>query len=651
MAEFDPDAYLADFDPDKYLGATPKPKEETLGEKALGYVSSGLSGLNRGLFALPHRAGLTRALGKTLFPNLTPEEAEAKVEFRHLPSERKNPMTASLGAGLGVTPYMALIPGAAGPIAMGATQGAVAGNLLSESNTLGGSLADTGVGAATGAATSALPVAMGKLSEKLNRTRLRQTVKGAGVTPDDVATLREKVGTPYGDVGVEAGAAAVNLKTPSGKPIVETFQPPDVKLKRLGEAANYWGPRVGELAKEADSISPGSVDVDTILNRMGRHVSEMDTGPERAFAGGKNAERAAELLAAFRKEAKGYRATSTNVELGAPPQGRLGLSTTELVPGPEATFPAPRQIGTDVAYQGGLPITGTSLHAGPESVMFRPASSSPSIQQRALLDELTSGRPRAIPPESKPVGQTLGIQRDMFGTPSGAAVPNGPLMTQDPAIAQSVAGQGRINQPSFPERALPTAISTNVTPKTMDVREAIAFKRWLQDEVYTTARRTNPNRPADAIRKDPDLLFKQKLANVFKEEAEKGFERAMPHKATAFAEANGKYSDLMDFEFIISNSANKAASKPSSGDVSRYGYRAFLYPAIAGAAATGNLPVAGAAAGGELAHILAQRYGHQAAAATAKAAAGGAERMSRIDPQLPMQVLLAELLRSKKEGQ
>jgi hypothetical protein len=643
------------FVPDKPTTFVPDAPEESLLDKAGSYARAGLSGLNRGLFALPHRAGLTRALGKAMFPDLSPEEAEAKVEFRHLASERKNPITASMGGAVGVTPYMMAVPGAGGLLATAGTQGAVASNLLSESNTLGGSLWDTVKGAAGGLVAQGLPMAMGKAESTFERAAARHALKGTGASPSEIAMLRDKVGTEYGDVGLEAGRAARNLRTPEGNQVLGPLTNPPAKLENIGKVATHYGPQVDEIVAQADRARPGAVDMDAVLGRFHKEAAALDTGPERAFAGGRNAEKAADLLAAFRSEVKGYKPTSTNVELGAPPQGRLGLPTNELVAGPEATFPAPRQIGTEVAYQGGLPLTHTSLQAGPEVVTSRAR-----VQPGSQLDMMHQRDPR-VPARSllpdEPVGQTVGVQRDMFGTPSGAAVPNGPLMTQDPGVAQSVAGQGRMNAPSFPERAPPAPTSTNVVPKQMDVAEAIAFKRWLQDDVYTTSRQMNPERPAEAISKSPELRFKQKLASIFRDESEKAVGVALPDKAQAFADANRNYNEAMTWKYILENQANKHAAKGSSLDLSNYATRHLLFPMVAGGAATGNtgvgLALAGATLAGEVGSHAAGVYGHPLASALyggLEKQAGRAATMTPNQAQTVTQMLAAMLASKKKES-
>ena len=418
----------------------------------------------------------------------------------------------------------------------------------------------------------------GGLRGALEKWSAAKALRARKPTEGDTQLLRAQHSTPYGDVAVDAGRVARDMTMPgTNEPVFTVLGSPKTQLARLGQTAEHHGPIVKNIVDAVDQAAPGkAVDLDSLLGQIEGAVADTNTPAERVMNSGRTTSNARQWLQRLRDEVateNRVRATSTDVALGQPPQGRLGLSTTELVPGPEVTLPPQRQAGTEVSFQQGLPLTRTSLTAGPESI-----NRSVPVP-RSINDGLIS-----YPPTQVPSGSTVGVQRSMFGTPEASAVQGPPVMTQDPAIAQSVARQGRINPPSFPERAQPVAEATNfVFDPRSTASELWSLVKDLQKRVYAKASERYPGNKnvAEAVKNDPEFAFLMRVADIGKQELERTVSRVKPDALGQFLAAKEGYSNAQSFLPPTKSAANKQASGTGVNEwLSRFGFRHAAFPGI-----------------------------------------------------------------------
>jgi hypothetical protein len=436
----------------------------------------------------------------------------------------------------------------------------------------------------------------------LERFSAERALRARKPTEGDTQLLRAQHSTPYGDVGVDAGRVARDMTIPgTNEPVFTALGSPKEQLARLGQTAEHHGPIVADIVKSVDQAAPGkAVDLERLIGRIEGAVAETNTPTERIANKGRTTEGARNWLQRLRDEVateNRVRATSTDVALGEPPQGELGVPETSLVAGPEVTLPPQRQIATEVSYQQGLPLTRTSLHAGPETVRSAPIPREdfPSWQgSKAVLPKSLGG---------EPVGQTVGVQRDMFGTPTSAAVEGAPVMTQDPALSQSVARQpGLFTGTRFPDRAPPTAEATNVIfdPKST-AGELWSLTKDLQKRVYAKANERYPGNKnvAEAVKNDPEFAFLMKVADIGKQELERTVASVKPELLDQFMSAKEGYSNAQSFLPFTKSAANKEAIGSTTNPVSAgaLGRHALFAGAGAGLGSAVGMPVPGAFAG------------------------------------------------------
>jgi hypothetical protein len=428
----------------------------------------------------------------------------------------------------------------------------------------------------------------------LERWSAERALRARKPTESDAQLLRAQLSTPHGDVGVDAGRVARDMTMPeTGEPVFTALGSPKTQLSRLGKTADYNGPIVEQIVNAVDKAAPGkAVDIESFLGKLEGAVAKTDTPVERIMNKGATTSKARQWLHRLSEEVSAenaVRPTGVNIQYPEPPQGRLGLSTTELVPGPEVTLPPQRQVGTEVGYQQGLPLTRTSLTAGPETVT---QSVHPKVSLVRSLD-------RQPPPVEVPVGQTVGVQRDLFGTPADTAVQGARVMTQDPAIAQSVARQGRMNEPSFPEKGPVEATSTNflIDPRAK-ASELWSIVRGLQKRVYAKANERYPGNKnvAEAVKNDPELAFLMDVASIGKDQLEATVGQVLPNELGRFRAAKEGYSNAEAMMPFTKSAANKEAIGSTTNPVSAgaLGRHALFAGAGAGLGSTVGMPVGGA---------------------------------------------------------
>jgi hypothetical protein len=667
--------------PDPYSGNVGTTERYVRGsvKSALEMAKAAPSAFNKGLFSLPRQFGGTRALGKILYPDLPPEKAQMMVELRNVEDEKKAPFTSAVFSGLGTMPYNALIPGSGV-----ATQGALSGALLSEAPDLYGKARDMAEGAFFGKFMEGAPRALGWAEGKLTDAASRSSLKATGAGEAENAILREKFGTPYGDVGLDAGRIVDSLAVPEApKPkatgnvlsrwwnSIQNPAPrgpkgttlPDAKrpmvgptddatdiLANAGKIDSHYTPILREITDAVDLKRSNAIDLDSLFGRVEKAVEAADTSPSRAFGGGAAGVDARRLLQEFRDEATRARPTSTNVRFGEGETGSLGLPVEgPITAGPGVTQPAPRQVATELVQQEGLPLTRTQLQAGPETV---PPRSQYTPYEPAEYGTNWSGN-KAKPVEAPPqppeaIGQTVGVQRDMFGTPEARLVEGNPIYQQDPPTAQGLARQQQMSPgPSVPEIPGPSPTTVNFDPARMSLSEALNFKRWLQREVNLTGSQRNPFKPEAAIAMSPDLQLRQRIAGILKDEAESAVQTHAPELYAPFLEANNQLHSLLTVLPTLQRGQNRMSAAGEGFKASRYAGRS-LAGGVGGAGfgfAAGH-PIAGALAGAGIMGIeglqfLGGKYGHQLAAATERnmAAKAGALKLAMSNPTQPWEQL------------
>ena len=491
----------------------------------------------------------------------------------------------------------------------------------------------------------------GGLRGALEKWSAAKALRARKPTEGDTQLLRAQHSTPYGDVAVDAGRVARDMTMPgTNEPVFTVLGSPKTQLARLGQTAEHHGPIVKNIVDAVDQAAPGkAVDLDSLLGQIEGAVADTNTPAERVMNSGRTTSNARQWLQRLRDEVateNRVRATSTDVALGQPPQGRLGLSTTELVPGPEVTLPPQRQIGTEVSFQQGVPLTRTT---GPE------AAGTPRPTPR----KFTADAPY-VPPVGEP------IQREMFGPRLSAAVEGAPVMTQDPAIAQSVARQGRINPPSFPERAQPVAEATNfVFDPRSTASELWSLVKDLQKRVYAKASERYPGNKnvAEAVKNDPEFAFLMRVADIGKQELERTVSRVKPDALGQFLAAKEGYSNAQSFLPPTKSAANKQASGTGVNEwLSRFGFRHAAFPGIGfmlggpGGAAAGAATDAVFGLGSRFGNPVAARAGLKMSQMQGPSPESSLNAMHFAGGQFPgsktqtMEELLAELLRQKKEN-
>ena len=438
---------------------------------------AGLSGLNKGLMSPLRVTGLSRLIGGALYPDMKPEDAAARVEFRNLAHERRAPNTAGFMSGLGTTPYTLKFPSQGAGFAL---QGAMSSSLLDDSTDPLDKFKAVLEGAATGHLAGKLPKVLGKAEDTFEKMSARQYYKASDASEAMGGVLREKAGSTYGPLGIDAGRAARNLSIPDEPPktafgrwrqarqeaknakadprtvlpevekrVLGRMDNPEENLANLGKMEREYGPQIDKIAKEVDARKRGSVDVAAIDRRIAEEAAGMSSDPDSAFNAGQAGKTAQDLLEQYREHIRQTKQASTDIAYPEPMQGDLGIRSQELVPGPETVMPPPRQTGNEVLIQKGLPLTETSLHPGPDVTMPPPRQigTEVEIQQGMPLNRTTGPEAAGVPnptpakftadtPYVPPVREP--VQREMFPAPMSSAVEGAPVRVQDPAIAQSV---------------------------------------------------------------------------------------------------------------------------------------------------------------------------------------------------------------------
>ena len=662
----------------------PELQEESFGDKLLGYGKAALSGINKGI-ASPFRAyeEANRSLRKTLgVPDYGIPETQFN-EQRNVGAEREHPIVASLGAGAGTLPYTMGMPAGIG--------GATTGALLSEAPTLPGRLLDTGIGYATGEAARLLPKAMGKAESALEKMSARQMTKATHAQPGEMATLRDAVGSEFGDIAVDAGRNARSMVTPSGKPV---FGPHDSAetLSRLGEVINENKPVADSIAAQTDlkAGDKGAIDFHSIVNRIKNETEGMQGGPDEAFSGGRYARQAARIWNDFKRSVQKYRPTSTNVEFQQA-QGELGLPGEKIQPGAEVTEATPVPHSQDVMWQQSLPLTPERqgvLQPGPEVVSGEPYTElgqdalkarrlkvgeqpAPIRDEYAGVGEAKAAsqenlgsqvKPkRAIPagerPGPKVLGQTLADQGEL-PLPSQnpvTPVPGEMNYSQPPPLAQALARQRELSLGNrMPPNPPPEATGTNVLPPKMTIQEALKFRRFLDDEVYLSGSKTNPNKPEEAIRKDPLLQMKRRLAGIFRDEIDKAIAANNPEQYWHFVDSNRESSNALTWKNIVENAANRESTGSSKAGMSAKDIMAIVFGGAGGAggyASAGPLGSAiGTAIGGMAGNrlgALEEQYGNAILSRAASAASGRAGALAGAEPRVLPRVLGGALVNAR----
>lgn len=136
----------------------------------------------------------------------------------------------------------------------------------------------------------------------------------------------------------------------------------------------------------------------------------------------------------------------------------------------------------------------------------------------------------------------------------------------------------------------------------MTLKQADDLVQRLSDDVYTTASARNPNRPLEAIEKDPALRLKRDIARAIREEVEAAFDQKAPGAAGPVAPEGARFRLLKKtFESAkaIEPSVEATANTHAAGrrGPSPYAMRHLLLPTLAAAGGGGLGAMSGAGAG------------------------------------------------------
>jgi hypothetical protein len=163
------------------------------------------------------------------------------------------------------------------------------------------------------------------------RTGARSMLQSLRAPENDVAMLRQRLGSPGGDVGVDAGRVLRDMVVPStGERVAPAIALPRTRNARLSQVVEEKGPRIAEAVDATDLKNPRAVRVQDLLDEVGGAAGDINTRAERAVAGEKNIERINNLAKQIKDEYQKARETAANIKYQEPAQGELGMHATTV---------------------------------------------------------------------------------------------------------------------------------------------------------------------------------------------------------------------------------------------------------------------------------------------------------------------------------
>jgi len=317
-----------------------------------------------------------------------------------------------------------------------------------------------------------------------------------------------------------------------GSPVMVPEEAQRVRLMQAHESD--VGARKGSIVQQVDEAAPktGAVDFDEAAREIeGLYSKHFGTAAENVAGTDVNTAKhtARRMIDSFLSQFRpGYKATSTQVEWPAPPQGELGLpgQTTTVSRG---GFLAPQEPGPPIAITRELrgataegPLEVASGATGQRGKVGTFRTDTGELYTPGKANEVVPPRPERLYQET---------MRPAPDTGWGVARPHTPAewtQTEMPITQR----EGFVGN-RMPEGTGPLARATDIEQQGIPLAVWERFKTNLQSEVYNTSGK-HP-RPETALEHDPTLGFLQDLGGAVRGAGEQAVERVLgPEAASEF---------------------------------------------------------------------------------------------------------------------
>lgn len=418
------------------------------------------------------------------------------------------------------------------------------------------------------------------------RSGARSMLQSLRAPENDVAMLRQRLGSPGGDVGVDAGRILRDMEVPStGERVAPAFALPRTRNARLAQVVDEVGPRIAEAVDATDLKSPRGVKVKELLDEVGGAAGDINTRAERAIAGSKNIERVNQIAQQIKDEYQKARETAANLKYQEPPQGELGMRETVVqdpgTPGLRAGVPTKvLGISEELAQAGAHPNAPVRQPMAGERAPLtyrHKVGETPRVGDTEINVLGNRGPTHPVEPNFSEQGQ-LSLEDRAFpntmrpnaGAPVHVNMEHAPAVPHEGTPTTAVQGE-LFAAPKFPEQPPgtggtpggPIHVGSEVQHgPSMSPKELHEFVQRIDKEVWQTASERNPTRPQAAIDSSPDLQYLQKVGKAARIKLEEAVSESLGTER-----GNRFRLDKRDFEVAKANepSVRSAADREAGG--------------------------------------------------------------------------------------